>query len=43
MITTILAAGGAAAAKDANPYGLEAALREGGLISQSVFSILVLM
>jgi biopolymer transport protein ExbB len=42
MITTILAAGGAAAAEE-NPYGLEAALREGGLISQSVFTILVLM
>ena len=26
-----------------NPYGLEAALREGGLIAQSVFGILVLM
>jgi biopolymer transport protein ExbB len=42
MITTILAAGAPAAA-EANPYGLGAALREGGLISQSVFSILVLM
>jgi biopolymer transport protein ExbB len=42
MITTILAAGGTAAA-EANPYGLQAALREGGLISQSVFTILVLM
>jgi biopolymer transport protein ExbB len=42
MITTILAAGGAAAAEE-NPYGLGAALREGGLISQSVFTILVLM
>ena len=42
MITTILAAGGAAAKGD-NPYGLTQALREGGLISQSVFTILVLM
>ncbi|WP_374296998.1 MotA/TolQ/ExbB proton channel family protein [Sphingomonas sp.] len=43
MLTTILAAGGAAAGAEANPYGLGAALREGGLISQSVFTILVLM
>lgn len=42
MITTILAAAGAAA-PGANPYGLGPALREGGLISQTVFSILVLM
>ncbi len=42
MITTILAAAGAAA-PDANPYGLQAALKEGGLISQTVFGILVLM
>ena len=42
MFTTILAAAAPAAA-DANPYGLQAALREGGLISQSVFAILVLM
>ncbi len=42
MITTILAAAAPAAAV-ANPYGLEAALREGGPISQSVFGILVLM
>ena len=42
MITTILAAGGAAAKGD-NPYGLTQALKEGGLISQSVFTILVLM
>ena len=42
MITTILAAAAPAAA-DANPYGLQAALREGGLISQTVFGILVLM
>ena len=44
MFITILAAAGAAAgAEEANPYGLGAALREGGLISQSVFTILVLM
>ncbi|KQU55819.1 flagellar motor protein MotA [Sphingomonas sp. Leaf339] len=43
MFITILAAAGAAAGAEANPYGLEAALREGGLISQSVFAILVLM
>jgi biopolymer transport protein ExbB len=42
MLTTILAAGGAAAKGD-NPYGLIPALKEGGLISQSVFTILVLM
>ncbi|KHA65511.1 MULTISPECIES: MotA/TolQ/ExbB proton channel family protein [Sphingomonas] len=42
MFTTILAAAAPAAA-EANPYGLEAALREGGLISQTVFGILVLM
>ena len=42
MITTILAAAGAAA-KDDNPYGLTQALKEGGLISQTVFTILVLM
>ena len=41
MLTTILAAGGTAAGE--NPYGLEAALREGGLISQGTFAILVLM
>ena len=40
MLTTILAA---AAPKGDNPYGLIPALREGGLISQSVFTILVLM
>lgn len=40
MLMTILAA---AAPKGDNPYGLEAALREGGLIAQSVFGILVLM
>ena len=43
MITTVLAAGGTAAAKGSNPYGLTQALKEGGLISQSVFTILVLM
>ena len=43
MITTILAAAAAPAAKGDNPYGLLPALREGGLISQTVFSILVLM
>ncbi|HEX8383913.1 MAG TPA: MotA/TolQ/ExbB proton channel family protein [Sphingomonas sp.] len=42
MLTTILAAGGAAATGE-SPYGLSAALREGGLISQSVFAILVIM
>lgn len=42
MLTTILAAGGAAAKGD-NPYGLIPALKEGGLISQTVFTILVLM
>jgi len=40
MLTTILAA---AAPKGDNPYGLLPALREGGLISQTVFGILVLM
>ncbi|RZM12156.1 MAG: MotA/TolQ/ExbB proton channel family protein [Sphingomonas sp.] len=45
MITTILAAGAAAGPNGAAApeFGLEAALREGGLISQSVFVILVLM
>ncbi len=44
MLTAILAAGAAAAApKGDNPYGLVPALREGGLISQTVFGILVLM
>lgn len=41
MITTILAAGGTAAAE--NQFGLQQALQEGGIISQSVFTILVLM
>ncbi|WP_404338362.1 MotA/TolQ/ExbB proton channel family protein [Sphingomonas sp. MMS12-HWE2-04] len=40
MLTTILAA---AAPKGENPYGLMQALKEGGLISQTVFAILVLM
>ena len=39
MLTTILAA----AAHGENPYGLQAALREGGLIAQSTFGIMVLM
>ncbi|MDB5707676.1 MAG: flagellar motor protein MotA [Sphingomonas bacterium] len=46
MLTSILAAAAAAApaaAKGDNPYGLVPALREGGLISQTVFGILVLM
>jgi len=42
MLTTILAAG-STAAKGGNPYGLIPALREGGLISQTVFGLLVLM
>ncbi|WP_298672042.1 MotA/TolQ/ExbB proton channel family protein [uncultured Sphingomonas sp.] len=43
MITTILAAAAAPAAHGDNPYGLIPALKEGGLISQTVFGILVLM
>ncbi len=43
MLTTILAAGAAAAKGGESPYGLTQALKEGGLISQSVFTILVLM
>ena len=43
MLITILAAGGAEAATGESPYGLQAALREGGLISQATFAILVLM
>lgn len=39
MMSFILAAGGAAAEE---PYGLQAALREGGIVSQSTFTILVL-
>ena len=41
MFITLLAAGGAAAGKS-NPYGLLPALREGGIVSQSVFAILVI-
>lgn len=41
MLTTILAAAPAAATD--NPYGLQQALQEGGLIAQTVFAILVLM
>ena len=43
MITTILAAAGGAAAKGENPYGLQAALEEGGPITIAIFSILVIM
>ena len=45
MITTILAAAAAApaAAEGENPYGLAAALEQGGIIAQTVFGILVLM
>ncbi len=39
MLISILAAAAPAAAEE-NPYGLMAALREGGLISQTVFTIL---
>jgi biopolymer transport protein ExbB len=42
VIEAILAAA-PAAAKGENPYGLIPALKEGGLISQTVFAILVLM
>lgn len=42
MIMSLLAAAPAAAA-EANPYGIEAALREGGIIAQSTFGILVIM
>jgi biopolymer transport protein ExbB len=42
MLTTILAAG-TAAPEGENPYGLIPALQQGGLISQAVFGILVLM
>ncbi len=41
MLTMILAA--APAAANDNPYGLQAALQEGGVIAQSTFGILVLM
>ena len=40
MLTTILAAGAPAGE---NPYGLAAALEQGGIIAQTVFGILVLM
>ena len=44
MITTILAAAAPAAAHGGeNPYGLGAALEQGGIIAQSTFGILVLM
>ncbi|ONF97625.1 MotA/TolQ/ExbB proton channel family protein [Sphingomonas jeddahensis] len=44
MITTILAAAADPAAHGGeNPYGLGAALEQGGIIAQSVFGILVLM
>ncbi|OYY68439.1 MotA/TolQ/ExbB proton channel family protein [Sphingomonas sp. 28-63-12] len=41
MLTTILAA--APAAASANPYGLQEALQQGGVIAQTVFGILVIM
>ncbi|HWK36572.1 MotA/TolQ/ExbB proton channel family protein [Sphingomonas sp.] len=41
MLTTILAAGAAHGGE--NPYGLMAALEQGGIIAQTVFGILVLM
>ena len=44
MITTILAAAADPAAHGGeNPYGLAAALEQGGIIAQSTFGILVLM
>lgn len=44
MITTIFAAAaGAADHGGENPYGLAAALEQGGIIAQSTFGILVLM
>jgi biopolymer transport protein ExbB len=43
MLTTIIAAGAAAAPAGENPYGLIPALREGGIISQTVFGIMVIM
>ena len=43
MITTILAAAATPAGGEENPYGLMAALEQGGLIAQTVFGILVLM
>ena len=41
MLTTLLAAAAAAPAGE-NPYGLQAALKEGGIIAQSTFAILVI-
>lgn len=41
MLTTILAA--APAAEGENPYGLMAALEQGGLIAQATFAIMVIM
>ncbi|PZO87737.1 MAG: flagellar motor protein MotA, partial [Sphingomonas sanxanigenens] len=43
MLIQLMAAAGAAAPQGENPYGLIPALKEGGLISQTVFGILVLM
>ena len=43
MLTTILTAAAAPAGKGDSPYGLIPALREGGAISISVFTILVVM
>lgn len=43
MLIEFLAAAGAAAPAAENPYGLRAALEEGGIIAQSTFGILVLM
>ncbi len=42
MLTTILSAGAAAATDSAGNFGLGPALKQGGLISQTVFAILVL-
>jgi biopolymer transport protein ExbB len=41
MLTTILAAGAAPAGE--NPYGLQAALEQGGIIAQVTFGIMVVM
>jgi len=43
MIITLLAAAAPGAAPAENPYGLSAALEQGGIIAQTVFGILVLM
>jgi len=43
MLIQFMAAAGAAAPAGENPYGLGAALEQGGIIAQSVFGILVLM